>query len=157
MRCAGGSSGFAQLTAWLMTGFVLVVTGCESPTANPVPHIASVSVRGQVTDPSGTGVEAAVVTFRFHETTSCASPEFASSSVETDDDGRFSAGPPGIDVDEGFLPAEVCMAVRAEPPPDREALAPVDTTGFEVTLRDQLGQEPLDEVEVNLVLVEAGS
>lgn len=160
MRYAGESiglvpSGLIRMTSCIVAALALVLPGCDSPTANPVPHVAAVSVRGQVIDPSGTGVEAAVVTFRFHETPSCTSSEFATSSVETDEEGSFSAGPPGLSVDEGFLPREVCMEVRAEPPSDRPGLAVLDSTGFVVTLQDQLSDEPLDEVEVNLTLPEA--
>lgn len=137
---------------------MVALPACEEKVHVGVPTIAGIRATGQVTDPSGAGVADATVTFIFHETTACDSPEFDRSSVRTHMDGRFNAGPPGTNVSEGLLPKDVCMDVQAEPPADRPELAPAENGGFVVTLRDQRGGQSLDSVEVDLTLPEvAGS
>lgn len=145
--------GRLRLALAFLLALVPGLTACEETVSAGDPISAVVIVAGQVTDPSGGGVEEATVTFVFHETTACNSPEFARSSLETDAAGRFGGGAGLGEVSEGFVPKDVCMDVRAEPPFDRPELAPADTGGFVVTLRD--GEfPPLDRVEVDLTLPE---
>lgn len=127
-----------------------VLSGCESTEMIEPPVDAEVRVRGQVMDPSGAGVEDASVTVTLHETRDCASPALTSSTIDSRPDGTYDVQP-GVDVEPGFEPREVCVEVRAEPPADRNDLAPAAASGFTGVLRSQM-DEPADVVEVDLTL-----
>lgn len=88
-----------------------------------------------------------------HRTEDCSTSVFASDTVASGADGAFAAGParePEAGFD--FEPRPVCVDVRAEPPADRPGLAASEVTGLTAELRLTIGDEPLDEIEVNLTL-----
>lgn len=149
----GPSVTVLRLAVLALAAVSLGLAGCDSqPMLIPPIHVAHVQVEGQVTDPTGTGLADAAVTFTLHETASCSSPVLETSTVRTRADGSYAAGPALTDVDEDFEPREVCLEVRAEPPEGRSDLAPAEKGGFVVTLRTNFGSEPVEEIEVDLTL-----
>lgn len=161
MRTASGEPGErsavrAALTSLLALMAGLGLSGCESGLDIGPPPFAQVRVHGEVTDPSGTGVENATVTLVLHESQACTSSTLSTSSVDTSDGGTYDAGP-GTEVSSAFEPRDVCLEVRAEPPSERSDLGASEPETVVVTLRNRLGGEPLDEVEVDLTLTAAGN
>ncbi len=144
---------FPPLRVLLLSILTVFLWNCGSQEIADVPADASVLLTGRVADPSGDGVADADVTFTFHETIDCTSPSLRRSAFRVRDDGSFEVQAAAVeDVGPEFEPRDLCLRVRAEPPGDRPDLAPSDDQTFVVTVRRELGDDPLDEVEVNLTL-----
>lgn len=142
----------------LLLGGLLVLAGCGADTgfSGPDTERAIVAVRGQVADPSDTGVENASVTITMHETADCSSSTLRQATGQTGGDGGFGALVGLTDPGSDFEPFEVCLDIRAEPPLSRPELGPGEAGGFTATLRQEGGSQPVDTVDVELTLPESG-